>query len=106
MQTERKAYPAGKTKDVWDDVDESFFKVRGTEKVEGEPSWSLSRSADDAWCADTAVHPASARESCLGDLPFSLRLDPESPGQGRPHHLAYKSFLHSNLNADHWDLLN
>lgn len=30
MQTERKTSPAGKTKDVWDDVDESFFKVRGT----------------------------------------------------------------------------
>lgn len=35
MQTERKASPAGKTKDVWDDVDESFFKVRGTESVRG-----------------------------------------------------------------------
>lgn len=50
MQTERKSSPAGKTKDVWDDVDESFFKVRGTERVQKEGSWSLSRSANDAWC--------------------------------------------------------
>lgn len=33
MQTERKSFPAGKTKDIWDDADESFFKVRGTERV-------------------------------------------------------------------------
>lgn len=50
MQTERGASPAGKTKDVGDDVDESFFKVRGTERVQKEGSWSLSRSANDAWC--------------------------------------------------------
>lgn len=48
MQTERKSSPAGKTKDVWDDVDESFFKVRGTGRVQKEGSWSLSRSANDA----------------------------------------------------------
>lgn len=41
MQTERKASPAGKTKDVRDDVDESLFKARGPESVRGrqlEPS--------------------------------------------------------------------
>jgi hypothetical protein len=49
MQTERKASPAGKTKDVWDDVDESFFKVRGTERVQEKGSWRVSRLANDAW---------------------------------------------------------
>ena len=45
--------------------------------------------------ADTAVHPASARESCLGDLPFFLGLDPKSPGRGRLHHLVYRTFFFS-----------
>lgn len=49
MQTERKASPAGKTKDVWGDVVESFFNVRGTKRVQEEGSWSFSRSANDAW---------------------------------------------------------
>lgn len=58
--------------------------------------------------ADTAVHPASVRESCLGDLPFFLGLDPKSPGRGRLHHLVYRTFffLCSNLNAYHWDTLD
>jgi hypothetical protein len=43
--------------------------------------------------ADTAVHPASARESCTGDLPFLLGLDPKSLGQGRLHCLVYKTFF-------------
>lgn len=42
--------------------------------------------------ADTAVHAASARKNCLGDLPLFLGLDPKSPGQGRLHHLVCKTF--------------
>lgn len=56
--------------------------------------------------ADTAVHPASVRESSLGDLPFFFRIGPKSPGQGRLGHFLYETFLHSNLNAYHWDILD
>lgn len=59
MQTEREASPAGKTKDVWDDADESFLKVRGTERVYGEGSWSVSGRLMTHGAADTAVQPAS-----------------------------------------------
>jgi hypothetical protein len=57
--------------------------------------------------ADTAVHPASARENCPGDLPFLLGLDPKRLGQQSLLCLVYRTFfLNSNLNVYHRDILN